>query len=217
MTYQKTYNCQIKNLPDIYQSIFGDIQGKFVEVGALDCYTWSNTYGLALANWQGLMIEPQPEYFDHCKELYKDNPNIILENCCIGKKNGRTRLYLGGSLSTTKKKIIKTYNSIEGMNFTGLREDNFIICDMFTLDTILKKHNWSKDFEVLSIDVEGAEIDVLNGFDLNYWQPKMIIIEVHEHHTDKRLSAKAKKVDQLLKDYQKIYSDHINNIYVNLR
>lgn len=214
MTYRPTYKCQIKDLHNIYQSYFGDIQGRFVEVGAFDCYHWSNTYGLAQAGWHGLAIEPNPEFFDGCKKLYANNHNIILEQCCIGRHNGTIKLYLGGSLSTIKRGIIATYNSIPGMDFTGLKDDNFIECPVYTLDTILRKYDYRPNFEVLSIDVEGAELDVLSGFSLEYYQPKMIIIEVHEHHQDKRLSGKARKVDKILRRYEKIYSDHINNIYV---
>lgn len=213
--YKKTTGCQVQNLSDIYHDYFGYITtGSFVEIGAFNCFNWSNTYTLALSGWRGLMVEPQPQYIDECKELYVENPNIIFQQCCVGRSNGTVKLYIGGSTSTIKRGMIKTYNSIEWAKFGGLDKDRFIECDIFTLDTLLSKNNWTANFEVLVIDVEGAEIDVLAGFDLDYWQPQMIIIEAHEQMEDKRLSGKAGKIDLFFNDYTKIYSDHINNIYV---
>ncbi len=44
-----------------------------------------------------------------------------------------------------------------------------------TLDDILGELATPIDF--VSIDVEGAELDVLNGFDLARFQPRMLVIE----------------------------------------
>lgn len=214
MKYEHIPGCQVKNLVNIYMAQFGyKNTGSFVEIGAFNCYNWSNTYTLALAGWNGLLVEPQEKEFHECSELYNDNPNIILEQCCIGKENGTIQLYLGGSTSTIKTEMIETYNSIEWAKFGGLREDRFVECEMFTLDTLLKKHNQAIGFEVLVIDVEGAELDVLSGFTLEKWQPQMVIIEAHEQSDDERLSAKAHKINEYFEEYKKIYSDHINNIY----
>ena len=53
-----------------------------------------------------------------------------------------------------------------------------------TLNDLLKKYKINRGFELLSIDVEGNELDVLKGFDIEYWKPKIIIIE-HNYENDK--------------------------------
>lgn len=215
LVYKKGWQCQVVNLPEIYMNQFGYItNGSFVEIGAFNCYNWSNTYTLALAGWSGLLIEPQIELFNDCLKLYKDNPRITLRQCCVGRKNGKTKLYLGGSTSTIKEEMIDTYNGIEWAKFSGLDEDNFIWSEVYTLNNIFDEYKQSMGFEVLVIDVEGAELDVLAGFALDYWQPKMVIIEAHEQSEDARLSGKAIEINEYFRDYEKIYSDHINNIYV---
>ena len=46
--------CQIPNLADIYLENFGyKRDGYFVEVGAYDGVSWSNTFGLAAIGWGG--------------------------------------------------------------------------------------------------------------------------------------------------------------------
>jgi hypothetical protein len=46
-----------------------------------------------------------------------------------------------------------------------------------TLTNILNEENFQKKFELLSIDVEGVDLQVLKGLDLQCYQPKIICIE----------------------------------------
>ena len=48
-----------------------------------------------------------------------------------------------------------------------------------TLDSILEEAGSPAGFDFLSIDVEGHEIDVLRGFDIARWRPRLIMIEDH--------------------------------------
>lgn len=215
--YTETPTCQIPNLVDIYMSQFGYItDGFFVEVGAFNGINWSNTRCLALAGWGGLAIEPHPIYHFDLLELYKNNPKIRVEGVCIGEKKGVARLYSGGSNSTTKAKMVDIYNDIEWAKISGLRLDKYHKCAMVTLDYLLMRHDYQSGFEVLVIDVEGAEIDVLKGFDIQYWQPQLAIVETHKHNEDKRLARKSRWIDMYFckHGYEEIYSDDINSVYV---
>ena len=44
------------------------------------------------------------------------------------------------------------------------------------MDTILSRINIEK-IDFLSIDTEGTELDVLQGFDIERWMPKLLVIE----------------------------------------
>ena len=46
-----------------------------------------------------------------------------------------------------------------------------------TLDEILSEHRTPEGLDYLSIDVEGHELEVLGGFDVQRWKPKVITIE----------------------------------------
>jgi FkbM family methyltransferase len=207
---------QVKGLSEIYLNTFGYItDGFFVEVGAFNCLNWSNTHRLALAGWSGLLIEPQEQYTDDCRKLYADNPNVTVAQCCVGRYNGKTKLYLGGSLSTTKPNMINVYNDISWSQSSGLSHDNYVEVDIFTLDKLLIDYQAPVRFQVLSIDVEGAEMDVLESFDIDKWQPELVIVEAHEQYPDERLSIKSEAINNYFDfaSYSKVYSDHINNIY----
>ena len=44
------------------------------------------------------------------------------------------------------------------------------------LDTVLSRINLEK-IDFLSIDTEGTELEVLMGFDINRWKPRLFVIE----------------------------------------
>lgn len=82
-----------------------------------------------------------------------------------------------------------------------------ITVPMMTLNAILKKHDWQPDFDMLVIDVEGAEQYVLRGFDLDYYRPKLCIIETH--------SFQRKAIHEwFAKDYRVYSEDNLNTLFV---
>jgi hypothetical protein len=46
-----------------------------------------------------------------------------------------------------------------------------------TLDSVLHKANAPTPIDYVSIDVEGHEIAVLEGFDLKHWRPRLLVVE----------------------------------------
>jgi len=216
MKYDRGYRCQIPGLDDIYMDTFGyKTSGHFVEVGAFDCYTWSNTWSLAMAGWTGLYFEPQPELVSKCKERYTGMDNITIRQLALSNMSGKAELYLGGSLSTLSKRTRDMYMGIPWARSTGHADEKTMLVDVSTLDIELEKLAWPPAFDVLVIDVEGSEVDVLNGFSIAKWRPHMCIVEAHEGLDDNGLGIKAHLIDVYfeLAGYDKIYSDTINSIY----
>jgi FkbM family methyltransferase len=190
--------------------------GYFVEVGAFDGVLWSNTSGLLDAGWTGVYFEPQSYQFTKLSKNLGQFSNATLINKAISDFHGSTRLYLGGSVSTIDHKMRDNYIKMPAFGSTGIAEGNTEVVQVSTLDTELQWLDTPIGFDVLVIDVEGAEMAVLNGFSIHKWLPKMVIIEAHEEYPDPRLSDKSQCINNYMDDfsYEKIYSDHINNIYV---
>jgi hypothetical protein len=96
----------------------------------------------------------------------------------------------------------------------GCREDRFIVVRTTRLDGLLERHAIPPGFEVLVVDVEGAELSVLAGLDLRRWRPRMAIVETHEKHPS-ILHPNAWAITKHFEDrgYCKVYADHINSIF----
>ena len=53
-----------------------------------------------------------------------------------------------------------------------------ITVDILTLDEILQQQN-TTTLDFVSIDVEGTQLEVLKGFTLQKWKPRLLDIEDH--------------------------------------
>ena len=195
--------CQIPGLEAIYYGVFGsDMSNRFfIEIGAYDGMTYSNTYGLAKAGWSGLYVEPIPHLADMCIGNHKDHPGIIVAEYACGDKNEYAPLF-------TDKQELYTLD----VDFT----DNLYLhsyVQVKTLDWLLDYYSLkNKTIDLLVIDVEGHELEVLNGS--STWpDATMIIIEAHEGHPT--FGKNAREINRRLHSngYHRIYSDVINNIY----
>jgi FkbM family methyltransferase len=210
--------CQITNLKEIYLQYFNKTNGCFVEVGAFNGESFSNTSGLADLGWTGIYIEPVPDHMDQCKQRHQNN-NVQFEQCAIGNSNNEKKIHVAGGLSTLSDTMHAAHKNIfEHKHFNNESE---LIVPTTKLDTILHKHNISKDFDLLVVDVEGYEQEVFESFSLEDFRPKMIIAELSDIHSgydnypDIQRSHKLIRNLLVLHGYKEIYADAINTIFYN--
>ena len=211
MEYNIPPSCQIKGLNEIYLKYFGyKKDGWFVDVGAFDGITYSNTWGLAKAGWKGICYEPVPQFFEACHHNHSRHDVVVIEKC-IGNYDGQAELAIAGAVSTANKDYLESEYWHGDYQYAQK-----IIVNISKLDNELKLRGVSPYFDVLDLDVEGSETDVLKGFDINFWKPKMAIVEAQELHPAKELTLQAPFINNYFYDagYEKIYCDEINNIYV---
>jgi FkbM family methyltransferase len=195
-------------LDHLYQLTFGyKTDGTFVEVGAYDGVTYSHTVGLAKIGWRGVYIEPVPELAEKCRRNHEDNLGVTVLECACGDHNGFANVHVDE-------------NSCCGSTLNPIvcKQPKLIEVELRTLDTLLMQEEIDPGFDLLSIDVEFAECEVLKGFDVARWKPKMIIIELCETHGGEKQEwaaparAMVKEVIEPL--YSCISKDAINNVYV---
>lgn len=208
--YPSAESCQIKDLDKLFEEYFGQThRGMFVDVGSYNGYDFSNVWGLAEEGWNGICYEPVPSYAVDCTNNHRKHGHKVETICCaVGDVDGVAWLYEGGVDSTIDDETVSkspfgfTYD-VNKRNLVGVTK----------LDTSLMARHVVHCFDLISIDVEGAELQVLGGFDLNMWQPKMIIIETHVGINGKDYHAQA-IIDQILSHgYNRINDDALNTIF----
>lgn len=153
------------NIPEIVKSLFGSYVGYAVEAGAFDGVFESTTYELEKIGWKVLLIEPIPSAFD---ELLKNRKNDYCLQYALGSCNEDNvnfevyDMYGGASISSLSadKHILEVFNPnllIPKTNISVRKR---------TLDSCLEEVNFPK-LDILSLDVEGSEKDVLEGFTID--------------------------------------------------
>lgn len=146
----------------------GTSSGFFVEVGANDPRERSQTWHLEQAGWTGILIEPQPELADKLRQARK--AKVYAVACSSPHNAGRVLpLHAAGPLSSLDRERMAP----------GTQPETILHVPIRTLDQILHEAGAPPKFDFLSLDVEGHELEVLQGFDLAHWRPRLILLEDH--------------------------------------
>lgn len=215
--YPLASTCQIPGLAKIYEDYFGKrADGCFIEFGAFDGEYVSNTSGLADIGWRGYYIEPVPEYFERCKSRHSKNKNITVSQYAIGAESRTVTINIGGPLSTISDSMKHLFETLDWAK-NIFAEGSKIQVQQITLTDYLLNNQIYPGFELLVVDVEGQEWDVFSNFDIEKWQPQMVIIELHDQNDDYLLIR-----EQCLKlieyfdhhGYEPLYKDSTNTVYI---
>jgi FkbM family methyltransferase len=216
--YRPSADCQVRGLDAIYNAAFGGLKrGTFVEIGAYDGQFASNTSFLADLGWRGVYVEPIPEFAAACAKRHRGNPGVTIVNAAVGRAAGSAELYVAGTLTTTNNSLFSAYRNIPWAK--GVLSDRKVTAPVMTLDQLLENYRIPNCFELLVVDVEGAEPDVFAGFDLARWNPEMLIVELGDYHPDfvgiegiqKPAAELRKRVLQA--GYTEVYVDSINTVF----
>ena len=147
--------------------------GFYIECGANDGITQSNTYKLETdKNWKGILIEPSEIKINQCKNNRNDK-NIFL-NCALVSDDYHNEFIEGDfNYSDNGQSLMASINGERRENAS-----NLINVRAKTLASILDEFKIKK-IDLFSLDVEGYELNVLNGLDLNRYKPINILIEIY--------------------------------------
>jgi FkbM family methyltransferase len=175
--YRMTWDCQVALLPGLYDHFLGKrATGCFVEVGAYDGETHSNTSCLADLGWRGLYIEPIKSAYETCVERHRRNAEVSVVNCAIGDREGALDFYVLGSASSSSLERVQSAEwAPEELRRSIARE---VQVPQQTLDKLLEQQAIPPGFDLLVIDVEGSEDSVLRGTNLELWRPRLVIAEL---------------------------------------
>lgn len=146
--------------------------GFFVEFGGGDGILHSNTYLLEKEfGWTGILVEPSKGYGDSiCR-----NRTAIIDRRAVWSKSGEVLEFaevsangLSGIASTFRKNQIK-----KRLNLGIKKYSVFTV----SLNDLLSEYNAPNNFEFLSIDTEGSELEIVKNFNFEKFRPKVITIE----------------------------------------
>jgi len=151
----------------------GQARGRFVEVGCIDGRRFANSLSLEEQGWEGLCIEAHPGYMDL---LRANRPGSRVVHCAIGDRDqAEVTFYANrrGSLSTLKPEMEPHFREHYAPYFSGFEPCSV---PLRTLSSVLDEYGVT-DVDVLSLDIEGAELDALRGIDFSRHRPRLLVVE----------------------------------------
>lgn len=187
-------------------------KGFYIDVGCQNPIKNNNTYLLYKKGWEGINID-----------LDKDNINLFNSarpkdsnfNKAISSDIKNVELYFYHKKSPINT-IDKKTSDFQKAKVTSIKKINTDTLDNIVLNSKYKNHT----FDLLSIDVEGHELDVLKGFDLDKYSPKVIVVEYLDLNVSK-LEIKNLSIENVLSSeiYKYLISKNyilVNSIYCDL-
>ena len=149
--------------------------GFFVEVGAYDGVVLSNTYLLETIGWRGILVEPDPDKAALCRA---NRPACRVFECAAAGSEDQTSIDFhaveGGAVYST---TTMTPHHAARIREWGLRHRTLTV-QAKTLNSMLADVQ-PPSVSFVSIDVEEGELEVLRGFDLERWRPRMVMVETN--------------------------------------
>ncbi len=188
--------------------------GFFVDVGAFDGVHLSNSYSFEQHGWKGICVEPNPYYFELCR---KNRPaSTCIHAACIADENvndielliDQTGMLSAVEYSEQAYDDLKRITGYYGLEYQDpqkqkvpARTVNSILAEHLPVDVII-------DF--ISIDVEGTELDVLKGFDILTYRPRVVVVEANNDDMENQLKYYLSK----MKGYHFARKNEINLFFV---
>lgn len=173
--------------------------GFLVEIGAADGVNNSNSRRLIEEGWKAILVEPNNNNYLKIKELYSNNPDILIENCGCSYETKITKFFVD---QNDEYQQISTFSENQVDFCKKSYSCEFVEQEATLIKTseIFKKYN-IQNIDFLSIDTETYDLNVLKGIDFENINIELICTE-------------DKNVDDFLKSkgYVEIYKN-IGNIF----
>jgi len=199
-----SYNSGLEDL--ILYDVLKDIKnGYYIDVGANDPWIESVTKAFYNKGWHGINIEPLEDMY---KLLSEDRKRDINLNVGAGDTEGELEMSVCGCYSSFSKEEIKKISK----NFIEIRK-----VSIKTLTQICDEYcPFNQDIAFCKIDVEHFEREVLLGFDLKKYRPKVFAIESTLPGTDIPCYAEWEPI-LLEAGYEFAFSYGVNRYYTEKR
>ena len=184
-------------------------EGIYLDIGAYDPYSLSNTKRFYDRGWHGVNIEPEPGRCDRMKQARIRDINL---NVGLSRTNGRMTFF------DVNPPALATFSperaaEVEKLGGKVIKK---IDVEVVRLDTVFEKYFNGQAVDFCTLDAEGMDLEILKSNDWKRFRPKVICVEVSnesrsgEETTEKFLIANGYR--KVTETYE--YGNPLNAIYV---
>ncbi|XP_063398909.1 protein Star-like [Mytilus trossulus] len=162
--------------------------GFFVEIGGFDGEDLSNTlFFEKVRNWNGLLVEASPFLYDM---MLKKDRKCYMVNACVSKSLPAMTFMLAGAITSAKETLTDMHRKrIDRERIQYAKEAHWahvndtVKVNCFPLLTIMRTIG-HKDIDYFSLDVEGAEMHILNSIEWDDLNIDVFTIETDQHRNE---------------------------------
>jgi|UniRef100_A0A6C0CID3 FkbM family methyltransferase len=142
----------------------------------------------------------QNDYYDNIKSLKPDMTKFCYENIGLWDKKDQLKFFFQNNPNNVSQSVI-----------TNMFGNNYSVVEVDTIKNIMNKYNHNK-IDLLKLDIEGAEVQVLENMLCDKIYPKYLCIEFDLKLKNKDVNNKTETIIQkLLKEgYNILINDDLN-------
>lgn len=147
---------------------FKSFKGTYVDIGCYHPIKYNNTLLLYKKGWSGTNLDLNKTTIDLFNATRKRDLNIL---ACLSNTQEEVFLYFDSEFSAL--------NSLSKDNLKNFALTNI---KKIKITTQIFSNIVKNKFDFLNIDCEGNDLKILKSIDLNFYNPKLICIEVNKQN-----------------------------------
>jgi FkbM family methyltransferase len=157
------------------EELIGEVRW-FVDIGANDGITGSNTFYFALKGAHGICFEPVTETYTKLRWLYLLNRRVCTARCGISDQNRTAQIVAADFLSFLPETEDHEHIS-EGT--AAVDRDNKEEVVLRRFEDAVESLGIPARCDLLSVDVEGHELNVLKSIPFDRYSFRAVVVETH--------------------------------------
>ncbi len=184
----------------------------YLDIGCNHYKDLNNTYKFYEMGMHGVLIDANPDYIELAK---KNRSRDICVNAGIGKCGGeKLKFYVLNGLGLSSFNIEVINEAMKESPWLKIEKE--INVPVFTINDIIEKY-FDRTPEIISVDIEGDELNVLQAMDLKKYCPKIFIVETITYKANISLNNKRNEIVEFMEEsgYREYAFTGVNSIFVN--
>jgi FkbM family methyltransferase len=188
----------------------------YLDIGANHPKFISNTYYFYQRGSRGVLVEPNPRL---SKRLRSARPDDVVLEVGIGAVSGtEADLYIFGGifdgLSTFSKNEADHWQTVGMKGYGPIAVDSVIQVPMLSVNDVIASHFRGGAPNLLSLDIEGKDLEVLMSLDFERFAPDVICVESLSYDKNQRGFKRTDIIEFVLTKNYEIYADtRVNTIF----
>ena len=217
LKYESYSQCGEDKIIDFILSYLGENKGlSYLDIGCNNYKKLNNTYNLYKKGIRGVLIDANPVFIE---DIRKYRPGDTVLNCGIGLKNSEEMKFyvLNPEADGLSSFNLESIKEAQKQN-PYIKIEKEIKVPVHSLDHIYKEY-FATVPTIVSMDVEGVELDILKSSDFEKYRPLIFIIETIEYSPRISLTNKEQNIIDFMKekDYVEYAFTGVNSIFVDKR
>ncbi len=181
----------------------------YLDIGAYDPVTLSNTFLFYQNGSSGVCVEPDPFLYAKIKRRRQRDTCL---NVGVGISKERT-----ADFYVMSTKALNTFSKTEAQRYSQMTQtvQQVIELPLMTINEVIERH-FNPHPNFVSLDTEGMDLAIIESLDFARYRPEVFCIETLTYSEDKSEQKIQDIIDYMGANGYLVYADtHINTIFVD--